>query len=406
MSKNNNTFFKEKKVWSEVKDELLGCYLVPYFTKLRATRKPILYVDCFAGKGKFDDGNDGSQLIALNIISEIQAQNTQFTTQVFPYFIELNHANDLRNNTAQHANANVIEGRFEDNIIHILNGRTDCNVFLYIDPYGIKALDSNLFDSISQSFNTAELLINLNSFGFIREACRAMTISFREQEKEIFGDLEEYDTSVMQPSENSVQELNAIAGGEYWQQIISDYRDNVIDCYSAEKRFSAEYKQRLGQHYKYVLDMPIRLKRGQHPKYRMIHATNHHMGCVIMADNIAKRTDRLFVEIQNAGQLSMLTQNSENEIVDDSEISTKLIRSINTLDKFTPLSEFLAEFYNKHGVLCPTSQLVNMMKSFEDSIIEVCRNPEKTDKGKPSKFWTEASGKKLYLRRKNNLWIQ
>ena len=30
----------------------------------------LVYVDCFAGKGKFEDGNDGSPLIALKIISE------------------------------------------------------------------------------------------------------------------------------------------------------------------------------------------------------------------------------------------------------------------------------------------------------------------------------------------------
>lgn len=406
MSKNNIAFFKEKKIWSEVKDELLGCYLVPYFTKLRATRKPILYVDCFAGKGKFDDGNAGSPLIVLNIIEQLQAQNTTFTTHVSPYFIELNHAADLRNNTAQHSNVNVIEGRFEDNIVRLLSGKTNYNVFFYIDPYGIKALNSNLFDSISQSFNTAELLINLNSFGFIREACRALAVSFREQEQDVLGDLEEYDTSVMQPSDNSVQELNTIAGGVYWKQIISDYKNNVIDCYEAEKRFSAKYKQRLGTHYKYVLDMPIRLKSGQHPKYRMIHATNHHMGCVLMADNIAKRTDKLFVEIQNAGQLSLLPQNAENEIIDDGEIAGKLSVCLNAHNEFIPYIEFLAGFYNEYGVLCPTSKLADILKPLEGSVVKVHRSPENTGTGKPSKFWTETSKQKLWLRRNDNQWTQ
>jgi len=402
MSKNNTTFFKEKKIWSEVKDELLGCYLLPYFTKLRATGKPILYVDCFAGKGKFDDCKDGSPLIALNIIKTIQSQNTQFRTQVSPYFIELNHAVDLRNNTIEYPNANIVEGRFEDNIVNILTGKTNFNVFLYIDPYGIKALDCDLFDSISQSFNTAELLINLNSFGFIREACRALAVNFREQEQEILSDLEEYDSSVMQPSDNSVRELNNIAGGAYWQQIVRDYQNNAIDCYAAEKRFSAECKQRLSQSYKYVLDMPIRLKSGQHPKYRMIHATNHHIGCVLMVDNIAKRTDRLFVEIQSAGQLSLLSQNSENEIIDEGEIATKLTESLISLYEFKSFNEFMAEFYTQYGVLCSTSKLSDVLKSLEGASIEVRRNPENTKTGKPSKFWTEASKQKLWLRRKVN----
>ena len=68
MAKKNDDFFVEKKPWSEVKDQLLGCYLKPYIAKILHTRKPLIYVDCFAGKGKFDDGKQGSPLIALDLI--------------------------------------------------------------------------------------------------------------------------------------------------------------------------------------------------------------------------------------------------------------------------------------------------------------------------------------------------
>ena len=51
MAKKNDDFFVEKKPWSKVKDELLGCYLKPYVAKILYTRKPLAYVDCFAGKG-------------------------------------------------------------------------------------------------------------------------------------------------------------------------------------------------------------------------------------------------------------------------------------------------------------------------------------------------------------------
>ena len=70
MSKDNRRFFEKKNTWSEVKDILLGCYLVPYFSKIFRTKKPLLYVDCFAGKGRFDDGQDGSPMIAAQSISK------------------------------------------------------------------------------------------------------------------------------------------------------------------------------------------------------------------------------------------------------------------------------------------------------------------------------------------------
>ena len=70
MSKNNADFFKVKNPWSVIKDRLLQCYLAPYFQKVLTTNKPIFYVDCFAGKGKFEDGNPGSPLIALKVREE------------------------------------------------------------------------------------------------------------------------------------------------------------------------------------------------------------------------------------------------------------------------------------------------------------------------------------------------
>ena len=63
MSKDNRDFFKEKKDWSEIKDTLLGAYLKPYFQKVLMTKRPIFYVDCFSGKGRFDDGKPGSPVI-------------------------------------------------------------------------------------------------------------------------------------------------------------------------------------------------------------------------------------------------------------------------------------------------------------------------------------------------------
>ena len=414
MSKNNRDFFKKKKIWSEVKDELLGCYLVPYFNKILSMQHPILYVDCFAGKGKFDDGKNGSPLTALDSLDKSIAQYRSahpcgVTPQICMNFIELNHANDLKVNLANQppGRCKVVDGKFEDNIIPLLQNalkkHRNLNVFLYIDPYGVKVLDAALFDALPMSFSTAELLINLNSFGFIREACRVMKVAFREREDEIFSDLEEYDSSVM----DSIDELNSIAGGSYWQSIIVDYSSGIIDCYQAEKEFAKQYKLRLRQKYTYVLDMPIRLKAGQHPKYRMIHATNHPDGCILMADNIAKRTDRLVIEIQDQGQLTLLPQTAENEIIDDRILEEKIQESLSTTVDFTRLNKFLAGFYNEYGVLCDSSRLSSgrsgsILKTFEKSgKIIVSRTPAFTaNTGKSTKFWQENKSHTLMLKRK------
>lgn len=58
----------------------------------------------------------------------------------------------------------------------------------------------------------------MNSFGFIREACHALGVSFKLTN--IFEDLVEYETTKLDKSEKSITELNEIAGGDYWQKIM------------------------------------------------------------------------------------------------------------------------------------------------------------------------------------------
>ena len=414
MSKDNRDFFVQKKIWSVVKDELLRCYLVPYFNKIFFTRKPILYVDCFAGKGKFDDGNDGSPLVALKCLDTSYQQSREakmgvLMPQVMVKLIELNHAEALKKNIpVEHKHrTEVIGDAFEKVIINELNRALraygDLNVFLYVDPYGIKALNMNLFQQLPYVFSSAELLINLNSFGFIREALRVRKVALRENEDELLADLDEYEPSLLQ----SVADLDRIAGGRYWADIIDRYSDGQIDIDEAEKLFAEQYKQTLRKHYRYVLDMPIRLRPEHKPKYRMVHATNHPDGCILMADNIFKRTDYLFVDVQRQGQLSLFEMTPENDIVNENDLDDKMISLIERegREKSLPLNELQAKFFDEYGVICSTKHLSSgregsSLKRLESARrIEVLRTPP-TRNGKPTRFWTEGRGQKIEIKRK------
>ena len=396
MSKRNDNFFTEKKIWSKVKDELLGCYLRPYFSKIFLTQRPVLYVDCFAGKGKFDDGTAGSPIIALDIIKDALSKSNAKNPRVETHFIDLNYAKDLKTNLSEYEEVHIVSGKYEDKIDGLLQNKKSHNVFLYIDPYGIKALDCIKFDSFAKRFNSIELLINLNSFGFIREACHAMGASF--EDPEIFNDLVEYDASKFDASDKSIKDLNIIAGGEYWQQIIIDYKTKKIDGYEAEERFAHEYSQRLASSYKYVLNMPLRIKEGQKPKYRMIHATNHPDGCILMADNICKRWEDMR-DIQTGGQLSLFEQNYNNQYVSNQEIENIIEKHYQQYKRDVSLNESMAEFFTANGAISTSKEITNYLKEFEKrNKLIVTRHPALTQNGKKTKFMTEGHGNKVLLR--------
>ena len=366
MAKKNDDFFVEKKPWSEVKDQLLGCYLKPYIAKILHTRRPLVYVDCFAGKGKFDDGKQGSPLIALEIMQEeLNSSTISGHFQIAPAFIDLNYADDLRVNLKDYPEVKIVSGAYEDTIDELLKNKGGCNVFLYIDPYGIKALNCSKFDEFANGqFYSIELLINMNSFGFLREGCRAMGKQFKMDNDTFFDDLVEYDPTRLDASDKSVEALNQIAGGDYWKSIIEQYTSHKIDGYKAEEYFSEQYCQRLSQTFTYVLNMPIRIKKGQHTKYRMIHATNHPDGCVLMADNICNRWE-LMNQLQTGGQMSLFQETADNQIIDETEIQNNVIEHFSQCCSWTSLNEALAYFFVKYGAICKWVVFDKFFKNLE-----------------------------------------
>lgn len=400
MAKKNDDFFVEKKSWSKVKDELLGCYLKPYVAKILHTHKPLAYVDCFAGKGKFDDGNPGSPLIALDIFQDgLIATKMDGKVQIGATFIDLNYASDLKRNLSTYPGVKVVTGAYENIIDELLQSKTGCNVFLYIDPYGIKALDCSKFDTFANGqFNSIELLINLNSFGFIREACNVMGTQFKIADRSFFDELVEYEPTILDVTDKSINTLNRIAGGDYWKEIIIRYNNGEIDGYKAEECFSAQYCKRLSESYKFVLNMPIRIHRNQHPKYRMIHATNHPDGCVLMADNICNRWE-LMKEIQNSGQMTLFQEDINNQLIEEGQIIDYVKEHFSKYTEWVSLTEAQAVFFVQYGAICKTGSIAKILKGLEkDRRLAVTRNPSLTKGGKPSTFMTEGHGKTVSIK--------
>ena len=389
LSKDNRNFFSEKKPWSKVKDELLECYLNPYFQKIFQTHRPTIYVDCFAGKGKFDDGSKGSPLIALEIIDK----RTNTFTNVKAYFIESNYADDLRKNLERYPCAEVLQGKYEDQIEEILSGKSNCNVFLYIDPYGIKSLNQKFLASLSNRFASIEILLNFNSWGFLRFACKVLKVMINSENEEFFTDLIERDESENIKLEST---LNDIAGGDYWIDIVEKYRDGKISFYQAETVFTKEYCDHLRMVYRYVLNMPIRIEEHKPLKYRMIHATNHEDGAVIMAHNMFKRWELVK---SSRPSPSLFHENANEDFISKGDLNEKIKQHMMQFREFQTINRITADFFNEFGVICSTSDIMKVGKDLEkNQKILVHRNPERTEKGKPSTFWSESKEKILKLK--------
>lgn len=371
-------FFKEKKAWSVLKDGILDYYLVPYIAKILRTGKPLVIFDCFAGKGKFDNGGNGSPLIIAEHIRVNIQKNPALRDKIKGAFIEKKYSVELNKNLNGYPNTSVLEGTFEDNLQKILSLDKNSNIFLYVDPYGIKSLNLSNFNQIKdKNFFSLEMLMNFNSAGFFREGCRLL------KDTEIFSDdeLTDYESD---DDINTIERMNSIAGGTYWQDIVNDYYKKTIDIYQAEGAFISEYSQKVKYIFKYTVNIPIKQKSSHLPKYRLVFGSNHEDGLILMADNMNKKWKQM-QENQRGAQQVFDFAFPDYAASKDYDLHKDILSLIAVKSSGLPLRELIVELIHKYGISFSESEYKEKIKQMEQaSELAVDRVPSTTPKGKPA----------------------
>lgn len=362
-------FYEKKKEWSIVKDDLLSYYLEPYFMKILEAGS-LLYIDCFAGAGKFNDGQNGSPLIALNKLNEVlEKKKEKYGDKIYDFmlcFIEPYYYDLLKENICSHElkkKTKVFEKSFKESILTIIKENKKRNLFLYVDPFGIKYLSFNIIDTIcSQSdIFSKEILINFNSFGFFREACRRKQISEKKLQEldELIG------KDLIDPFElDDNKMLDEIIGSNSWEEIIDEFSKNRIDAKKAENMISELFRKRLNKNFNYVLDLPIKNKSKNIPKYRMVFGTNHEDGCEIMYSDISARKKQL-AYYYTGGQLSLLSGFDGNEYVDMNIVNKKFYDFLHSIEPNISENKLIAKFCTEFGTLCSCQELKSSIKDLE-----------------------------------------
>lgn len=402
---NNSDFFEKKKPWSIAKDLLLEKYLWPYLTKIAKLGLPLTYIDGFAGQGRFEDGSEGSPLIALNKINEYR--NSDYSQiPINAIFVEKKHSLQLQNSIMDYPNCKVFAEDFCNFFEREINNiPTASSVFMYLDPFGYSSLKYKYFDQLAtRNFRSLEMLINFNSFGFVRNACRVMKLEyFDEAKNQLLDGDEEIDSTKLQ-----ISRLNSIAGGDYWQQIIKNntkkrlikglYKD-AVDGKTAEIDFKNAYLVLLKKKFRYVLEMPVSESDGSVPKYRMLFVTNHRDGFLLMVDNICNRWKYL-KDSWNSGQLSLFedTQNSLGKYITSDILEETILDHIYPGCSEVHITDFLVSIFEEQGPICKTGDLSQTIKRLEakDKVV-VRRVPPFTPTGKVSKFMDEKNGHHVFV---------
>jgi three-Cys-motif partner protein len=387
-------FFTRKHEWSKLKDELLEKYLKPYLEKIKQLRKEIVIVDCFAGKGKFDSGEDGSPLIILNQINSSHAKDI---THV--YLIEEKYGDALENNVMCHLDkCTVLKNSYQSNIQNIQNACKGRSVFLYIDPCGIKYLDFNYFRQFKKSgCVTLELLLNFNTFGFLREGCRLLS-------RGPLLDLSDDSVPYEEDKTNTLENMNNIANGDYWQNLLYKYYRKEALIKDIEVEFSKQYETELRGVFKYVLNIPILTKTTNIPKYRMYYGTDSIDGLFLMVDQMNK-TWKNVLKVTERGQQDLFAEEKEKMISSHLKVFFQIdfkseVERILYITPYINMRDLFVEIVHVAGIAYSCSDFRKEIRMLEDGdFISVYREEEKTTTGKISNA-LDFEKKNIFIERK------
>ena len=176
MSSDSNPSRWELPAHTRAKHQILASYLDGWFPVLGTTSGRIVFLDGFAGRGKYADGSPGSPIIALRqLLTHRYFPNLRHREFVFA-FVEHDPSNaaSLRREIELFVAANqpwpanvkyhVYENTFEDVADEILgNLRAKqtgmAPLFAFIDPFGIKGLPMSKLAELT-AWPRAELCIN------------------------------------------------------------------------------------------------------------------------------------------------------------------------------------------------------------------------------------------------------
>jgi three-Cys-motif partner protein len=169
----NPAYWEQYGPFQHVKHELIRCYLNGWFPKLGTWARRVLYVDTHAGRGRYDSGDAGSPLVALQTLLNHSYREKLFSASEFNFlFIERDPVNlaaleteleRLRPLPAR-VNVDTSEGDAFEKLSSILADlRRDrarmAPAFLFVDPYGFK-VPAHLLGDLMKA-GRVELFINV-----------------------------------------------------------------------------------------------------------------------------------------------------------------------------------------------------------------------------------------------------
>lgn len=265
-------YWEKQRLPGVFKHDLLRRYLPRFAGKTGSAAPGVVYLDGYAGRGRYEDGSPASAECILQIAYDQGARGINY--RLFFYERRRESFAALQPVVAEYAargvqaeavRCEVITGL--DRVVNAAEGRP---LFLFLDPCGLgipfSALVATLSGPRAAKWPPTEILLN-----FSLEAVRR-----------IAGHV----TSPT-PNETSMARLDAVLGGDWWRdQVGQGVTDEAVD--TIVKGFTGHLGLATGMG---IFAIPVRRDPGHKPVYFLVFGTRNSLGIWHFADDTARATE-------------------------------------------------------------------------------------------------------------------
>lgn len=268
-----NGYWQGKALPSVFKHELLRRYIPPFggMTGTQAQDRRVIYLDGYAGEGRYENGDPGSAEIALRVASYYRTRGLRLAC----YFVEQQPKSFERlqqvlgGYTARGVDARAHRGEVDEVLDDVVRRAAGVPLFLFLDPCGLCLPRERLVDVLARQRRerrpATELLMN-----FSMMAVRRLGGHVRSPKG----------------NERSLERFDAVCGGPWWREYFADGADDQED---AAEAVAAEYARRLHQLTgMFVQSVPVAKAPHWKPVYHLVFATRSPYGLWVFGDAVAR----------------------------------------------------------------------------------------------------------------------
>lgn len=280
----SNGYWRDQNLPSRFKHELLRRYIPPFGAMTGSRDKQVVYLDGYAGEGRYENGEPGSAEIAMRVAADhLRSHALRWRC----FFTEQDAASvqRLRQVAAEYqqrgVNAEVHHSDVQLLLDEVIKAGFGKPLFLFLDPCGLTLPFGDLARVLAvqrrpgpRNWPPTELLMNFSMMAVRR-----------------LGGNERSEKGL----EASSARFDEVCGGRWWREYFTGGQDPEDAAEAVANGYARRLHEATGMH---VVSVPVSKDPDHKPIYNLVFATRSQHGLWVFGDCVARAKEKWWERVE------------------------------------------------------------------------------------------------------------